>query len=350
MGNSVNWWEWLIPFWAQSGALIKTIGDVGTNTYGAVKDELTPHYGDQPTYVKGPLMGSNINSSQLGAWFKQYAARKGVNDHMLSYLNSLSDSALGGILDEYWNKENVAGSLTGKRYTFDSNSALQDFLALSSLDIPAARSYEEVWNEAQAKIDAENEAAGKLYDQALDYQKDLYNKQMGMLDKGYNNLAKQTLAMDYQKNNQLLGSLGNNMNKARQNALEAGASAGVRLANNVNTLLSTQNAQAQQSLATSNNLAQMLMNQRNAAMGLGSNLANAYSTNANQRAGLIQGNFERKQAAADSAWNTEQNIYNDKVNAATSALQGNAFVDSYKGYGQTQNYNKKQTSGSNAYA
>lgn len=52
--------------------------------------------------------------------------------------------------------------------------------------------------------------------------------------------------------------------RSRRNALEAGASAGLRLADNINVMLANQNKQAQISLDTSNQLAQMLLN-RNAA-------------------------------------------------------------------------------------
>lgn len=303
-----------------------------------------------PWRQRGPWLGGKSqfhNTRILGEWFKNYATSQGVDQNTLAYLNNLSDAELGSLLEEFWTRED---EILGDKYDrFSTADALKELKALSSINLPEpSKSYEDLYNEMSAKIDEENAAANSLYDQALASQRGLYNSQMNLLNSGYNNLAKQTLAMDYQKNNQLLGGLENSMSKARQNALEAGASAGIRLANNVNTLMSTQNQQAMQSLQTSNNLAQMLMNQQQAAAGLKSNLANAYSTNANQKAGLIQGTYERKQSNADSAWRINQDIYDDKVNRATSGLEGNTFKDSYLKFKQGQTGGTQQ-SGSSPY-
>ena len=278
------------------------------------------------------------SNSNLGQWFRNYAIQSGLDANVLNYLKSLDDNTLGSLVNEFWQESNAP--LFNKAYTFDAASALQNLKELSSINLPEpSKSYEDIYNEMSNAIDAENAQAAALYDQSLNYQQNLYNSQMQNLNKDYNDYAKQVLAMDYQKNQQLLGSLEGSMNKARQNALEAGASAGIRLANNVNTLMSTQNQQAQQSLQTSNNLAQMLMNQRNAAMGLQGNLANAYSNNANQKAGLLQGTYERKQSNADNTWRINQDIYDDKVNRATYGLEGNTFKDSYLKYKQGQQSN-----------
>lgn len=347
-GHSTNWWEHLIPGWRHVAA-VKTIADTNKNVTN-FKNGMKTEYGSSPTYVSGygsEIFGaSKIQPSDLGAWFKKYAAQNGINQNTLNMINSMSDAALGGILDEYWKKEGMG---VWKNNIFDTSSAMQDLRALDSLDIPMEKSYGDILRESEAKIDAENRQIMDLYDAALNNQQSLYNSQMGNIDRGYNRYAKQLLAMDYQKNNQLLGNLEGSMSKARQNALEAGASAGVRLANNVNTLMSTQNQQAQQSLQTSNNLAQMLMNQQQAAAGLKGNLANAYSTNANNKAGLLQGTLERKQNYVDSSWNQYQNEYNDKLNAATAALGSNPFVDAQKGYNQTQNYKKQSQTQASPY-
>lgn len=345
----MKWWDavfatnpFTLPLWGTA--------QLGNKGYKTIKNGVKTDYGSSPTYVSGigsEMFGANkIQPGELGAWFKRYAAQNGIDQKTLNMINSMSDAALGGILDEYWTKSNMG---IWKDNVFDTGSAMQDLRALQSLDIPMEKSYGDIVREAEARVDAENRQLMDIYDSALNNQQSLYNSQMGNLDRGYDRYAKQVLAMDYQKNNQLLGSLEGSMSKARQNALEAGASAGVRLANNVNTLMSTQNQQAQQSLQTSNNLAQMLMNQQQAAAGLKSNLANAYSTNANQKAGLLQGTLERKQNYADSSWNQYQKEYNDKLDAATAALGGNPFVDAQKGYNQTQNYKKQSQTQASPY-
>lgn len=346
-GQSVKWWEWLIPGWNMTGTLGKSAADGVVNFKQGINDLQNPTYGNNPSYYHGgpsSLYGAKkINSGDLGAWFKQYAQQHGADAKTMAMLNQLSDAELGGSLQEYWGDQNVAFGV--KQNTFDTASALQDLLNAQNLELPIERSYQDIWDEAAGKIDAENAKAAALYDDALKYQQNIYDRQLSGLGNDYNTYAKQALALDYVKNQQLLGNLEGTMNKARQNSLEAGASAGIRLANNVNTLMSTQNQQAMQSLQTSNNLAQMLLNQRNAAMGIQSNMANAYANNASQKAGLVKGDFERKQAAAGSAWDTYQQSYQNQLDAATGALGSNPFADLTKNYNQTQTY-KKQTQSS----
>jgi hypothetical protein len=73
------------------------------------------------------------------------------------------------------------------------------------------------------------------------------------------------MSSQYQQGAQLADTMASQMERSRRNALEAGASAGLRLADNINIMLSTQNKQAQTSLETSNQLAQMLLNQQAAS-------------------------------------------------------------------------------------
>jgi hypothetical protein len=96
--------------------------------------------------------------------------------------------------------------------------------------------------------------------------------------------------------------MSSDMARARRNAIEAGASAGVRIAGNVNALLSAQNKMSQQSLETSNQLAQMLVNQRNAEAGL-----------RNQWRDVKMSTYDRTQNRAQSMYSTEQAKYDDNT-------------------------------------
>ena len=140
--------------------------------------------------------------------------------------------------------------------------------------------------------------------------------------------------------------MGSALDKTRQNALEAGASAGVRLAGNINTLLSVQNQQNQQSLETSNNLARMLLNQRQAAMGIRNDYNNVLNNYANQRASLMSGTAERKANYANSMMNQQQNIYDQRLQNWNDNLiavgDGNPFVNYYKNKQYKNQYKNSQ--------
>ena len=157
----------------------------------------------------------------------------------------------------------------------------------------------------------------------------------------YNDYARQILSNDYQKNAQLMGSLGNSLDRARTSALEAGASAGLRLSNNINTLLSTQNKQAQQSLDTAINLAQNMLNQRQAASGLRSSHSNTLANDTANRANLTRGNAERTTNYQNAYIGQQQSLYDNKMNSwenANSQYSSNPFYGSYTANKQKQSY------------
>ena len=146
-----------------------------------------------------------------------------------------------------------------------------------------------------------------------------------------------------------MGGLSNSLDKAKMSALEAGASAGLRLSNNINTLLSTQNKQAQQSLETATNLAGMMLNQRQAAAGIRSDYNNTLANDANNRADLVRGNAERTTAYQNNLTNQYQNTYNNKMTAwenSNSRYSSNPFYGSYMGYAQNNAYNTNKQGGS----
>lgn len=173
-------------------------------------------------------------------------------------------------------------------YVTNINAAVKDLLAqlqrASELgDMPEV-SLDTALDRARSDIDAE---IGQQ-EQTL---ADLLQQQ----NLAYNDAAEQILSSDYQRNASLMGTYQSEMRRSQRNALEAGASAGARLANNINVTLSTQNQQAQQSLETSNNLAQMLLNQRQAASDI-----------AQQRVGLRSGYTERVNSLGQQYYNDDE--------------------------------------------
>jgi hypothetical protein len=116
-----------------------------------------------------------------------------------------------------------------------------------------------------------------------------------------------------------MGTVGSEMSRARRNAIEAGASAGMRIAENVNTVLSMQNKQSQLSLETSNQLAQQLLNQRQAAMGITGSYNEMLSKNSAERRSY-------KDQAADTRFNRGVSNYN-AWNQQANDRYNNAMTD-----------------------
>ena len=311
-----------------------------TTTAGGVaraNQERTNKAGNPHKYTGflNDMFGNTTTSNpRLAQFFRQ---RVGTDN---SYINSLSDQELGNLLQQYYYKQ--GGAFGSYRYDFDVNSALNDLGALNNIsDMPDAPDWDAINAEAANKIASENAQIRNIYDQNLARQTQAYRQNLMDNNQAYNDYARQILSNDYQKNAQLIGGLSNSLDKARTSALEAGASAGLRLSSNINTLLSTQNKQAQQSLETANNLAGQMLNQRQAAAGIRNSYNTALSNDAQNRANLISGSAERTTNYQNMLTNKYQNDYNNKMSSwenAHSRYSSNPFYGSYMGYKQNNSY------------
>lgn len=276
------------------------------------------------------------------------------NDNVLKYAKNLypdlSDRELKGILQNYRVEDNDLDNLWGlfgDNYTYDYDSIKQDLEKLQHFSdgMPTAPDLDAIRAETDALIDKENNEILGMYDADKQRQTDLYNQQLSDSNAAYNRNIGQILSNDYQKNAQLMGTLRSEMNRSQRNALESGASAGLRIAGNINTALSLQNKQSQQSLETSNNLAQMLLNQQQANAGLRSEYGNYLSQDTANRASLKSGTVERKDAEFNTAVSNAnmkydqdmrnwENAYYSKVGAT------NPFAESYRSKLYTSQYDK----------
>jgi hypothetical protein len=171
--------------------------------------------------------------------------------------NSWSDAEKRSFLKQY----EVQGYLD-RHKSLDNESLLADILAANGISESAPiesdfYDIDSILADSQAAIDAENERLLASLNEDLQRTGDAYTQTR-------NNI----LTQQHQRNSQIMDTLASDMERSRRNAIEAGASAGIRIAGNVNSILSAQNKMSQQSLETSNQLAQMLLNQRNAEAGL----------------------------------------------------------------------------------
>lgn len=248
-----------------------------------------------------------------------------------SAFEGLSDEALEKLLDPYRKQDSNWTNLWGLLgdggdvvYNLDQLARDIDQLGELSDPMPIAPDHEALQKEAEDAIAAENADILAMYDADLARRTANYERDMADSNAAYNRNVGQILSNDYQKNAQLLGTLRSEMNRSQRNALEAGASAGVRIAGNINTALSLQNKMSQQSLETSNNLAQMLLNQQQANAGLRGEYNNYLSQDTARRADLKHGTAERVDAkyhssadVADRAYNANLTNYENKFAAVS---------------------------------
>ena len=315
--------------------------NIGHSKYGDILNNGNPirETGWGPSFAS--LFGAYDSDSDkvLADWF-----RKTYN---IPYFNDLSNADLASILSnkDFWetdfDKLGIKTEYLNKDIVDKYISQLEDYDKILG-EMPTAPNLGDIRDEAYAKMEAENNELLAMLDDDLARQQGLYQSELNDINSMYGDLRRQTLENSYRNNAALMGTVGSEMSKARRNALESGASAGLRLAENINTLLSVQNKQSQQSLETSNQLAQQLLNQRQAAMGVRSAWGQAQSANTNSKIGIKQGTAERAENYANNRFNTENTVYNndmqqweDKYNTVS---QGNPFAESYRNYYRKNQY------------
>lgn len=172
---------------------------------------------------------------------------------------------------------------------------------------------EAINNLANQQIDSENAQIQALYDQMLDRSTDLYRTELNDMNTSYNDYINQLMSNQAQATNVIAGSTRSELQRSQRNAISRGATAAMRLVSNINTELGLQNKAAQQSLDTSNNLAQMLLTQRQSAAQLRSQYAGDMNDYTANTANLMSGTAERKASYRDSMRNEAYSNYQNKM-------------------------------------
>jgi hypothetical protein len=241
------------------------------------------------------LGATGINQANQNDWGGVTNAQKDFIDTYRSqnpdddFIQGLTDDELLALLEPYEDKAGFFDLFT--QGTDSSNYINEDeFLA----DIERLRNFEEERPEELNQQQIFSEAAGDInLDDAKARQ--LGQEEIGNLQQTYDTAKQSLLGNQAEQNRAILGQVGSEMDRSRQNAIEAGASAGLRLANNVNVLLSAQNKQRATSLDTANNLTQMLLNQQNQAMGIRQGINERESSRAQRTTGYQQQQYGQKQ-------------------------------------------------------
>lgn len=268
--------------------------------------------------------------SQLGSGYESLPVE------LRQYLNDLSESELESLYREYTDDYGAWEEFLGKDDKFRGDDLLNDLRQLQDAarelnalgDVPIYQDYLDT-----ARLEADKLYSGMYSDlDALEAQRtQQYQDEIAGIKNDYGALRSSLLSQNYTQNAQLLDGMQSNMDRARRNAIEAGATAGVRIAENINALLSTQNKQAATSMDTANQLAQMMVNQRNAEASanrsysdyMAQSTGNRHSLQREQDSyagGLADRNFtaakdsyDAKKAAIDNKYSLDNMMY-DRVN------------------------------------
>lgn len=302
------------------------------------------YYDSSGKFTKGwftDITSSSSSNSEIAKVFRDYLKSQGYQHDLI---DGMSDNELAVLLkNNYYNK---VGSFLGQEdYTLDFTGALKDLQEAEKYKVPNFIDYGQIYEQAEQDIAAENAEVEALYDQLLSQQTANLNQQMADLNQSYQDTTNQILSSDYIKNRQLMDTATSELSRSRRNALEAGASAGLRLANNVNTMLSVQNQQAQQSLQTSNNLAQMMLNQRQAAAGIRGDYYNTLANDTANRAALKQGSAERAASYKATQTGLAQSEYQNKLDNWDATMGNNPWGGNYSTYSRRQSQKGKYYGG-----
>lgn len=259
--------------------------------------------------------GDSLSKADIKAAVQNSDIPAEKKQQLIEQIEQETEASIQSMLDAYWKVDNGwgnAGGIFGRdRYTFDSETATADLLtALENIDrdplpeMPRTGDYfsDEYLNGIIGERMAELESMRSQYQTQ-------YEDELAGIDQDYGTLRQNLLATQTRQNAELMNTMRSEMSRARRNSLEAGASAGIRLADNINIMLSNQNKQAQTSLETSNQLAQMAINQR-AARSQATGQYNQYmQQNFDSRSNLRQQGLSE----ANSRYNAAMTDYDRQV-------------------------------------
>jgi hypothetical protein len=251
------------------------------------------------------------------------------------YWDSLSPSAKKAFIEN--NFTDTEENLWGDTYEIDTEDLISELSSLNDYgNFPDMPSYEDAVDDVLDGNDRlTNEYLASLAEEEV-RQSQLMQAQLAENKASFDDYRSQILSNQYQQNAQLMGAYSSEMSKARRSALEAGASAGLRMAENINTTLAMQNKQSQISLETSNQLAQQLLNQRQAATGIRGDYNAMLSDNARE-------SRQYKDNAVNRVYGQRMSDYGSKVDAWNTSTSDNIFADSYTAHAQKKQqsqYNK----------
>lgn len=294
------------------------------------------------TGIEQGVSNSNTRGrqNQMRNWIRQQYPD--LTETEVNALVSQYGDTGGGLWDiSHWGDQS---DWTGLRNSLNDLSKAYDELG----NMPQALTLDqinEIENQARGEIDAENRQLFDLFDQTSGRANELMEQQLLDNQQAFADYRNQVLTNNAMNQQAIAGSTRYELERSQRNAIIRGASAAQRLVANINTQLGMQAKAAQQSLDTSNALAQQLLLHRQAQEGLRSDYMNNMNQDAMNRAGVIKGSAERKNQYAQSqvGYNMDKNQYardawNDRV---SDYFSGNSVGEGIyrRQYGSNTNRN-----------
>ena len=234
--------------------------------------------------------------------------------------------------------------LFGDRYAFDSQALLDELSSISQMQadyaaVGDAPVYQDYLDAARDAANAQVTELMKPADELLAQAKTRYETDLANISNDYTNLRRNLITQQYQNNAQLMDTLSSNLDRNRRNALEAGASAGIRIAENINTLLSVQNKQSAAAMDTANQLSKMMIDQRAQERGVQDTYTAAQRDHMNRKQELTLGAEDRAVNTASTNYNAAQSSYDRKLSDVDSKYAGTNLYD-YRGMFKSNNTSK----------
>lgn len=225
------------------------------------------------------------------------------------------------------------------------NKLMEDIQKAHELygDAPKALTPEElaqIQEDAYNEIDAENQRLLDLYNQSFNNSQNQLQDELLENSAMFGDYRNQVLTNEAMRQQALAGATRFELDRQQRNAITRGASAAQRLVANINTQLGLQAQSAQQSLDTSNALAQNLLAHRQAQQGVRNSYLNLQNQHNRDIANTLSGQAERrynygqgrKQGAVDD-YDYATKVWDENINNSSLGELGKGIYR--KTYGNT---------------
>ena len=276
---------------------------------------------------------------------------KSIEEKLKEKYPDLTDYQIKSLIAQYGDDvpENILdfGAMSNSSDLEGLDKLMEDIQKAHELygDAPKALTPEElaqIQEDAYNEIDAENQRLLDLYNQSFNNSQNQLQDELLENSAMFGDYRNQILTNEAMRQQALAGATRFELDRQQRNAITRGASAAQRLVANINTQLGLQAQSAQQSLDTSNALAQNLLAHRQAQQNVRNSYLNLQNQHNRDIASTISGQAERrynygqgrKQGAVED-YDYATKIWDENVNNSDLGEVGKGIYR--KMYGNTSN-------------
>ena len=281
--------------------------------------------------------------------------QQAMRDWIKSNYPELSDSQIEQLIAQYgdtsdaqWWQIFSAGSDTSKWEDLENElkkiQGAYDTIGEMPKDL-TADDYAKIQQDAYDEIDAENRQLLDLYNSTFQNNSSALKEELLENSAMFGDYRNQILTNEAMRQQAIAGSTRFELDRQQRNAITRGASAAQRLVSSINAQLGLQAQSAQQSLDTSNALAQNLLAHRQAQQGVRNSYLNAQNQYNQNVASTISGQAERRfnygEGRKEGAYNDYQRSWDAWNNRVDDYFHGDSFgADLYRNSYGRNNPNK----------